>query len=39
MLEGDLGRIRDVRTAQDGSVYLITDDDPGGIFRLEPLGD
>lgn len=39
MLEGELGRIRDVRTGPDGSVYLITDDDPGGIFRLEPAGD
>lgn len=39
MLEGELGRIRDVRTAADGRVYLLTDDDPGGIFRLEPAGD
>jgi glucose/arabinose dehydrogenase len=36
MLEGALGRIRDVRTGPDGLVYLLTDEDPGGLYRLEP---
>jgi len=36
MLE-DLGdRIRDVRQGPDGFVYLLTDDDPGRVLRLEP---
>jgi glucose/arabinose dehydrogenase len=37
MLE-DLGlRIRDVRVAPDGSVWLLTDHDPGQVLRLEPM--
>jgi glucose/arabinose dehydrogenase len=35
-LQGELGRIRDVRTGPDGLVYLLTDEDPGGLYRLEP---
>ncbi len=35
-LEGELGRVRDVRTGPDGLVYLLTDEDPGGLYRLEP---
>jgi glucose/arabinose dehydrogenase len=36
MLE-DLGqRIRDVRVAPDGRVYLLVDDSQGGILRLQP---
>jgi glucose/arabinose dehydrogenase len=38
MLEGALGRIRDVRSGPDGFVYLLTDDDKGVIARLEPAG-
>jgi glucose/arabinose dehydrogenase len=36
MLKGVLGRIRDVRTGPDGFVYLLTDDKPGVLARLEP---
>jgi glucose/arabinose dehydrogenase len=36
MLKGVLGRIRDVRTGPDGFVYLLTDDSPGVLARLEP---
>jgi glucose/arabinose dehydrogenase len=36
MLKGVLGRIRDVRTGPDGFVYLLTDEDPGVLARLEP---
>jgi glucose/arabinose dehydrogenase len=36
MLEGALGRIRDVRVGPDAHVYLLTDESSGGLFRLEP---
>ena len=36
LLEGTLGRIRDVRTGPDGFLYLLTDEDNGGLYRLEP---
>lgn len=36
-LEGELGRIRDVRVGDDGLVYLLTDAKNGGIYRLEPM--
>jgi glucose/arabinose dehydrogenase len=34
LFEGEFGRIRDVRVAPDGSVYLLTDDGNGKIIRL-----
>lgn len=34
LFEGELGRIRDVREAADGSIYLLIDDDPGQIIRI-----
>ncbi|ATU93652.1 PQQ-dependent sugar dehydrogenase [Phyllobacterium zundukense] len=34
LLEGEFGRIRDVRVASDGSIYLLTDDSNGEIIRL-----
>jgi glucose/arabinose dehydrogenase len=36
MLEGELGRIRDVRVGPDGLVYLLNDEEDGGVYRLEP---
>jgi glucose/arabinose dehydrogenase len=33
-LEGAFGRIRDVNVAPDGSILLLTDEDPGQIIRL-----
>jgi glucose/arabinose dehydrogenase len=36
LLDGVLGRIRDVQTGPDGMLYLITDANNGGLFRLEP---
>ncbi len=36
LLEGVLGRIRDVRAAPDGYIYLLTDDSRGVLARLEP---
>lgn len=37
LLDGQLGRIRDVRVGPDGLVYILTDESNGGLFRLEPL--
>jgi aldose sugar dehydrogenase len=36
LLEGMLGRIRDVREGPDGYLYLLTDDADGKLVRLEP---
>ena len=37
LLEGVLGRIRDVRTGPDGYIYLLTDEGDGVLARLEPV--
>ena len=37
MLKDVLGRIRDVRQAPDGYLYLLVDDPDGVIARLEPV--
>ena len=39
LLEGTIGRIRDVETGPDGSLYLLTDESDGGLYRLEPAAD
>ena len=36
MLNGLLGRIRDVRSGPDGYLYLLTDESNGVLARLEP---
>jgi glucose/arabinose dehydrogenase len=36
MLQGAIGRIRDVRQGPDGHLYLLTDSSVGAIFRIEP---
>jgi aldose sugar dehydrogenase len=36
MLQGALGRIRDVRQGSDGFLYLLVDSSSGAIVRLEP---
>jgi glucose/arabinose dehydrogenase len=36
LLQNALGRIRDVRAAPDGFLYLLTDDSAGVLARLEP---
>ena len=38
-LRDTLGRVRDVREGPDGLVYLVTDENPGGLYRLEPVAD
>ena len=37
MLQGMLGRIRDVRAGPDGLIYLLSDESRGVLARLEPL--
>ena len=37
MLQGVLGRIRDVRAGPDGYIYLLTDDSRGVLARMEPV--
>ncbi|MDH6234338.1 glucose/arabinose dehydrogenase [Mesorhizobium soli] len=34
MFKGAFGRIRDVREAPDGSIWLLTDEENGQIIRL-----
>ena len=34
LLEGELGRIRDVRTGPDGLLYILTDASDGALYRL-----
>ncbi len=36
LLQGTLGRIRDVRAGPDGFIYLLTDESEGVLARLEP---
>jgi glucose/arabinose dehydrogenase len=36
LLEGRLPYIRDVRQGPDGLIYLVTQSEEGGLFRLEP---
>ncbi len=36
LLQGELGRIRDVRQGPDGLIYLLTDAPDGVLARLEP---
>jgi glucose/arabinose dehydrogenase len=37
MLQGAVGRVRDVRQGPDGYLYLLTDSSQGAILRLEPV--
>ncbi|MBZ5486174.1 PQQ-dependent sugar dehydrogenase [Halomonas aquamarina] len=36
LLEGKIGRIRDVRQGPDGAIYLLTDASQGSLYRLLP---
>jgi len=35
LLLGLVGRIRDVREGADGSIYVLTDEENGGLYRVE----
>ncbi|MCD1585092.1 PQQ-dependent sugar dehydrogenase [Halomonas sp. IOP_14] len=36
ILQGEVGRIRDVRQGPDDAIYLLTDAPQGGLYRLAP---
>ena len=36
LLEGSVGRIRDVRQGPDGHLWLLTDERRGALYRIEP---
>jgi len=38
ILEGMIGRIRDVAVAPDGSILLLSDESKGGLYRLAEAG-
>lgn len=37
LLEGEIGRIRDVQQAPNGYLYVLTDESDGGLYRLKPF--
>lgn len=37
LLQGEIGRIRDLRQGADGYIYLLNDKPDGGLYRLEPV--
>lgn len=37
LVNGKVGRIRDVQQGLDGNIYIITDDSNGKVFKLKPL--
>ncbi len=36
-LREEIGRIRDVRLAPNGAIYVVTDDAHGALYRLDPI--
>lgn len=36
LLDDVVGRIRDVRQGPDGLLYVVTDEENGGVYRIEP---
>ena len=36
LLLQEVGRIRDVREGPDGNIYVLTDEDPGALYMIEP---
>ena len=34
VLDGNLGRLRDVEVGPDGAIYLLNDEEQGGVYRL-----
>ncbi len=39
VIDGSIGRIRDVRSGPDGFVYLVNDAPDGGLYRMGPAFD
>ena len=38
MMDGTIGRVRDVAIAYDGSVLLLSDEEKGGLYRIAEAG-
>ncbi len=38
ILDGSVGRVRDVAVAQDGTIFLLSDEADGGLYRLAKAG-
>lgn len=36
LIEDEIGRIRAVKSGPDGALWVLTDEDPGGIYRIIP---
>ncbi len=36
LIEGEIGRIRDVKQGPDGFIYILTDSSDGGLYRIVP---
>ncbi len=36
LLREKIGRIRDIREGPDGNLYVLNDEEQGGLFRIEP---
>jgi len=36
LIHGEIGRIRDVREGPDGYIYVLSDSEDGGVYRIEP---
>ena len=37
VLDGQLGRIRDIHQGADGFLYLVSDEAQGSLYRLQPM--
>lgn len=37
VIDGEIGRIRDVRQGPDGKLYVLNDDEEGAVYRLDPV--
>lgn len=37
LIQGTVGRIRDVRSGGDGYIWILTDEDNGALYRLVPV--
>lgn len=37
VLDGEIGRIRDVHQGHDGAIYLVNDEPQGSLYRLRPV--
>jgi aldose sugar dehydrogenase len=39
LLLREVGRIRDVREGPDGNIYVLSDENPGALYMIEPNGE